>query len=57
MQATASVSYSSLLRYKITKQRCSLQLNTINKGLEKNMKLWHIYLQIASAGNVLLTFE
>lgn len=37
MQATASVSYSSLLRYKITEERCSLQLDTINKGLKTNI--------------------
>lgn len=37
MQATASVSYSSLLRYKITEERCSLQLNTINKDLKMNI--------------------
>lgn len=38
MQATASVSYSYLLRYKITEERCSLQLNIINKDLKTNVE-------------------
>lgn len=39
MQATASVSYSCLLRYKFTEERCSLQLNVINKDLKTNVEV------------------